>query len=166
MALLFCFTLTRVWKIFWEDSLKFNFKDICGGMGKVSQLTWDLSKALSNRLPHTSASGEKVRQVGSELCKECFGAWDMFSCRSSYSTLKIHIFYTAAHRVTLRQESCVEGSPMLWGLWQAEQMRNFILKETTSFYELPLLSLQPLLVAFAFLESEHTTQKKQFVFSI
>lgn len=54
-------------------------------MGKVSQLTWDLSKALSNRLPHTSASGEKALQG-------VLGAWDMFSCRSSYSTLKIHIF--------------------------------------------------------------------------
>lgn len=46
------------------------------------------------------------------------------------------------------------------GLWQAEQMHNFILKEITSLYELPLLSLPPLLVAFAFLESEPTAQKK------
>lgn len=45
------------------------------------------------------------------------------------------------------------------GLWQAEQMHNFMLKEITSLHELSLLSLPPLLVEFVFLESEPTTQK-------
>lgn len=46
---------------------------------------------------------------------------------------------------------------MLQGLWQAEQMHNFMLKEITSLYKLPPLSLPPLLVTFFFLESEPTT---------
>lgn len=55
---------------------------------------------------------------------------------------------------------------MLQGLWQAEQMHNFMVKEITSLYELPPLSPPPLLVAFVFLESEPTTQKMQFISSL
>lgn len=36
-------------------------------MGKVSQLAWDFSKALSNQRPHAPALGEKARQAVSEL---------------------------------------------------------------------------------------------------
>lgn len=50
-----------------------------------------------------------------------------------------------------------EGGLMLQGLWQAEQMHDFMVKEITSLYKLPPLSLPPLLVAFVFLESEPTT---------
>lgn len=45
---------------------------------------------------------------------------------------------------------------MLQGLWQAEQMHNFMLKEITS-YTSCLLYPSHLLVAFVFLESEPTT---------
>lgn len=45
-------------------------------------------------------------------------------------------------------------------LWQAEQMHSFMLREITSLYELPLVSLPPLLVAAAFLESESTTRER------
>lgn len=49
---------------------------------------------------------------------------------------------------------------MSGGLWQAEQMHSFMLREITSLYELPLVSLPPLLVAAAFLESESTLRKR------
>lgn len=46
---------------------KYYFRKIGAGMGMFSQLTWDLSKALSNQWPRALASGQKTRQVDSEL---------------------------------------------------------------------------------------------------
>lgn len=77
----------------------------------------------------------------------------------------MYFLHSSSQPHTEKEAELREGGLMLRGLCQAEQMHNFIMKEVASSYELPLLSLPLLSVAFAFLESEPTTQKKKFIFS-
>lgn len=62
-------TLSQILFPYQKDSIKANpgHREIHGGIGKISQFTWDVSKALSNQWPHAPPSGEKSKQVGSEL---------------------------------------------------------------------------------------------------
>lgn len=63
-------------------------------------------------------------------CKECCGVFVVCSCRRSYFMLKICIFSTAACSLMLRERSWAKGGMMPQGLWQAEQMHNFMLKKS------------------------------------
>jgi len=45
-----------------KNLFKFHFRESCGVTGRVSQLVWDFSKALSNQQPHAPGSGGKVGQ--------------------------------------------------------------------------------------------------------
>lgn len=76
--------------------------------------------------------------------------------------LKLYIFFAQEPAASRREKDAEprQGGLMSGGLWQAEQMHTFMLREITSLYELPLVSLPPLLVAAAFLESESTARKK------
>lgn len=156
--------LQKYEQTFWEDSFSNSVleKSVEGWERFTSLLGTSAKPLLINGLmlqPWERRPGRLVQSLQGEL----WCLWHVLLQKQLFRVENMYYFLHRSLQPHTERKKLSQGrerGPMPQCLWQAEQMHNFILKEITCLYELPLLCLPPLLVAFAFLESEPTTQKK------